>query len=89
MAMDYKKLFTENTEESGIHREFLLENSNSLLGNKWGKENNKFFADFSSPPCLPSRSGGSGGIPCTNSEEQLNQVTQSKQDPNPRTIRNS
>ena len=93
MGMEYKKLYTENTEENGRHREFLFVNSNSFHGNKWGKENHKFFGEFGSFPCLPSRlpsrSGGSGGNPCTKSEDQLSTYPHNKQEPNPRTIRNS
>jgi hypothetical protein len=100
--MSIKNLYTEarpgwvgpgDTENIGTHREFHLDNSNSLLVNKWGKENNKFSGDFGSSPCLPSRlpsrSGGSGGNPCTKNEDQLSAYPQDKQDPNPRTIRNS
>jgi hypothetical protein len=79
MAMEYKKLYTENTEESEIHREFLFLNSNSLPGNKWGKEKHKFFGEFGSFLCNP----------CTKSEDQLSTYPQDQQDPNPRTIRNS
>jgi hypothetical protein len=77
--MSSKNQYTEGTENNGTHREFLLDNSNSLIGNKWGKENNKFFRDFGSSPCLPS----------TKNEDQLIAYPQDKQDPNPRTIRNS
>ena len=81
MSMENKKLNTENTEENGLHRKFLSVNSYSFQENKWGKENNKFFGDFGSIPCLPSRSGGN---PCTKSEDPLNTYPQDKQDPNPR-----
>lgn len=74
--MDSEKAYTENTEQIGTHREILFDNFNSLQGNKWGKENHKFFRDFGSSPCLP----------CTKNEDQ---VMQYKQDPNPRKIRNS
>ena len=69
----------ENAEQIGTHREILFDNFNSLPGNKWGKENHKFFRDFGSSPCLP----------CTKNEDQLSAYPQDKQDPNPRTIRNS
>lgn len=74
MSMEYEKLRTENTEENGLHREFFFVNSNSLHGNKWGKENYKFFDEFGSFPCNP----------CTKSEDQLSHYSQDKQDPNPR-----
>ena len=86
--MDMQKLYTEarpglgragDTERNGTHREFPSDNSNFVSANKWGKENLKFFGDFGSPQY----------IPCTKSEEQLSQVMQYKQDPNPRKIRNS
>jgi len=64
--MPNKNLYTENTEENGLHRGFLSINSNFLHGNKWGKENFKFFGDFGSPRCLP----------CTKNEEQLGKFTQ-------------
>jgi hypothetical protein len=69
--MPKKNLYTENTEGNGIHREFLLDNSNSLLGNKWEKENHKFFGEFGSSPCLP----------CTKSEDQMGAYPQDKKNP--------
>jgi hypothetical protein len=66
-----KNKYTENTETIGTHREFLLDNSNSTLGNKWEKDNQKFFSEFGSSPCLP----------CTKSEDQLGAYQQDKKDP--------
>jgi hypothetical protein len=77
--MSITNLYTDGAETNGTHRKFHHDEWRSFRGNKWGKENNKFFGGFGSPQC----------IPCIKSEEQLSQVTQYKQDPNPRTIRNS
>jgi hypothetical protein len=74
MDMEYEKPYTENIEEIRIHREIIFDYSNSLLGNKWGKENYKFFREFGSIPCDP----------CTKDESQLSAYPQDKQDPNPR-----
>jgi len=74
MVMEYEKPYTENTEEIGMHREIFFDYSNSLLGDKWGKENYKFFSEFGSIPCNP----------CTKDEDQLGAYPEDKQDPNPR-----
>ena len=81
--MSMKNLYTEarpgegragGTKKEGTHRDFPSDCSDPLLGNKWGKENNKFFGDFGSPEC----------VPCTQHMDPMNQVMQYKQDPNPR-----
>jgi hypothetical protein len=69
MAM--KKACTEFTEENRSHRELLLENSNPTLGNKWEKDNHKFFGEFGSSPWLP----------CTKSEDQLGAYPQDEKNP--------
>jgi hypothetical protein len=70
--MEMEKMYTETTEPIGIHREILLDNFNSLPGNKWEKENYKFFGEFGSSPCNP----------CTKNENQLSAYQQDKQDRN-------
>jgi hypothetical protein len=48
----------EGTEENGIHRELVSNNSNAFLNNKWEKENHKFFGDLGSFPCDPCAKDG-------------------------------
>ncbi len=37
MDIEFRKSYTEIAEENGLHREIILDNSNSSFGKKWEK----------------------------------------------------